>query len=116
MIATDRFGVVTFINPVADNLTGWKASAANGTPLSDVFRIHNECTRKSVENPVDRVSSVAIGLANHTILTDRNGVERPIDDCEAPILDDLGAQDGAVFIFRDISERVRAEQNLRGGI
>ncbi len=115
VIATDRFGVVTFINPVAENLTGWKASAAIGTPLSDVFRIHNENTRKFVEKPVDRVlrEGVAIGLANHTILTDRNGVERPIDDCAAPILDDLGIQDGAVFIFRDISERIRAEQNLR---
>lgn len=111
VIATDRFGVINFINPVAEMLTGWKASDAIGTYLTEVFRIYNEYTHLPVANPVDRVlrEGVIVGLANHTILTDRNGVERPIDDCAAPILDDHGTQDGAVLVFRDCSERRKHE-------
>jgi two-component system, cell cycle sensor histidine kinase and response regulator CckA len=111
VIATDRHATVTFLNPVAERLTGWPASDAVGAPLADVFRICNESTRATVENPVDRVlrEGVVVGLANHTILTARHGAEVPIDDCTAPIVDDRGASVGAVLVFRDISEQRRQE-------
>ena len=112
VIATDRHAVVTFLNPVAERLTGWPTSDAVGAPITDVFRICNESTRATVENPVDRVlrEGVVVGLANHTILTARNGDEVPIDDRAAPIVDDHGTSTGAVLVFRDISEHRRQEE------
>lgn len=111
VIATDRDAIVTFINPVAERLTGWTSTDAVGTPLVKVFHIINETTRQSVENPVDRVlrEGVVVGLANHTILISRPGSEMPIDDCAAPILDDHGEIVGTVLVFRDVSDHRRQE-------
>jgi len=115
VIATDRSGLVTFLNPVAERLTGWSAAEAEGKPLTEVFRIVNEQTRATVENPVDRVlrEGIVVGLANHTILISRHGSEAPIDDCAAPIQDDLGISVGAVLVFRDVTETHRREEQLR---
>ncbi len=112
VIATDAGGGVTFLNPVAEGLTGWSAAEAAGRPLTDVFRIANEATRREVENPALRAlaSGVIVGLANHTVLIARDGTERPIDDSAAPIRED-GAVSGAVLVFRDITERKRAEES-----
>jgi two-component system, cell cycle sensor histidine kinase and response regulator CckA len=112
VIATDRLANVTFLNPVAQQLTGWDQKEAVGKTLSEIFVICNETTRETVPNPVDRVlrEGIVVGLANHTVLTARDGSEVPIDDCAAPILDDLGKTDGAVLVFRDISELRREEQ------
>ncbi|MDY3554943.1 response regulator [Gemmata sp. JC717] len=124
VIATDRAGAVTFLNPVAERLTGWPLAEAAGRSLHDVFVISNEATRLPVENPVDRVlrEGRVVGLANHTVLTARTGGECPIDDCAAPILDDRGAVDGAVLVFRDITarrrqedEKARLDEKLREG-
>lgn len=111
VIATDRHANVTFLNPVAEQLTGWPASEAVRSPLADVFRICNESTRAPVENPVERVlrEGVVVGLANHTVLIARHGGEVPIDDCAAPIVDDRGEGVGAVLVFRDLSEHRRQE-------
>jgi two-component system, cell cycle sensor histidine kinase and response regulator CckA len=111
VIATDRHETVTFLNPVAQRLTGWPASDAVGSPLADVFRICNESTREIVENPIDRVlrEGVVVKLAKQTILIGRHGAEVPIDDCAAPIKDDHGTSVGAVLVFRDISEQRRQE-------
>ena len=115
VIATDQLGKVTFLNAVAENLTGWKSEEAQGIALPTVFRICNEETRKTVVNPVERVleSGMVVGLANHTILIRRDGHETPIDDCAAPIHDDHGKTTGAVLVFRDISESRRIEEQLR---
>ena len=112
VIATDAGGGVTFLNPVAEALTGWAAADAAGRPLTDVFRIVNEATRREVENPALRAlaNGVIVGLANHTVLIARDGTERPIDDSAAPIRDGGGAVGGAVLVFRDITERKRAEE------
>jgi len=82
------------------------------TPLDEVFRIVNEHTRKSVESPVAKVlrEGTVAGLANHTILISRNGAEIPIDDSGAPIRDSQGALAAVVLVFRDISERKKAEE------
>ncbi|QDV37747.1 PAS domain S-box protein [Tautonia plasticadhaerens] len=115
VIATDADGRVTFLNPVAERLTGWSLADARGMPLTEVFRIVNETTREPVENPALRAleTGVIVGLANHTILIARDGTERPIDDSAAPIRDDAGTVSGAVLVFRDISERRKAEEALR---
>src|ERR1041385_2416112 len=112
VIATDTEGRVTFMNPVAESLTGWTMDSAMGIPLEEVFRIENEETRKKVENPALRAikEGTITGLANHTLLIRKDGNEIPIDDSGAPIKDHNGKLMGAVLIFRDISERRKSEQ------
>ena len=107
VIVTDAQGRITFVNPEAERLTGWAQSDAAGQQLPDVFRIVNEGTRNRVENPVDKVirSGGTVGLANHTLLIDRNGIERPIGDSAAPILP--GRSPSALCLLCDITEESR---------
>jgi PAS domain S-box-containing protein len=110
VIVTDTRGVVTFLNPVAQQLTGWDPAEAAGQPLERVFRIVNELTRREAENPVTKAlrEGMIVGLANHTVLIARDGTERPIDDSAAPIRGDDGQVAGVVLVFRDVSEARRA--------
>jgi PAS domain S-box-containing protein len=112
VITTDIKGCVTFLNPVAQSLTGWTQEGAAGVPLESVFQIVNEETRQMVENPATRAlrEGVVVGLANHTLLIAKDGTERPVDDSAAPIRNASGEVAGVVLVFRDISERRRAEQ------
>ncbi len=115
VIATNEKGKVVFMNAVAQMLTGWPESAAVGVELSDVFRIVNETTRQPAENPALRAlrEGVITGLANHTILLAQDGREFPIDDSAAPIRDERGNLIGVVLVFRDVSERKQAEDQIR---
>jgi PAS domain S-box-containing protein len=112
VISTDAEGRVTFMNGVAESLTGWMQSEAAGRPLAEVFQIVNEGSREPGANPALRAlrEGTVVGLANHTILIARDGTERFIDDSAAPIRDDLGAAVGAVLVFRDVTERRKAEE------
>jgi PAS domain S-box-containing protein len=115
VISTDPEGRVTFMNGVAQDLTGWSQTEALGRPLPDIFHIVNELTRLPVENPTVRAlrEGRAVGLANHTILIARDGTERPIDDSAAPMRNESGVSIGTVLVFRDVTERKKAEQELR---
>ncbi len=115
VIATDRQGQVTFMNSVAESLTGWPQSEAIEQHLDNVFTIANEQTREPVESPVAHVlhEGAVVGLANHTVLLARDGRQIPIDDSGAPIRDAAGQLIGVVLVFHDISERRRAEDALR---
>ncbi len=115
VLATDQDARVTRVNPVAERLTGWRESEALGRPIEEVFDIVNEETRAKAINPVGRVlaEGVVVGLANHTALLARDGVERPIADSGAPILDPGGKPLGAVLVFRDVSAERAAEEALR---
>jgi PAS domain S-box-containing protein len=108
---TDIHGRATFLNTVAEHLTGWTLSEARGRPLTEIFPIINERTRRPVDNPVAKVleTGVVVGLANHTALVARNGREIPIDDSAAPIRLPSGDLFGVVLIFRDITEQRRAD-------
>jgi PAS domain S-box-containing protein len=112
VITTDNEGRVTYLNGVGESLTGWTHHEALGHPLSDVFRIINEETRQTVESPAVRAlrEGLVVGLANHTLLVAKDGVERPIDDSAAPIRDERGVVSGCVLIFRDVSERRQWEK------
>lgn len=112
VIATDAMGRITFMNSVAEGLTGWTSPEATGKPIIEVLHIINEKTREVVENPVTRVIKEAgvVGLANHTILVKKDGTEIPIDDSGAPIRDENSTITGVVLVFRDITERRKAEQ------
>jgi PAS domain S-box-containing protein len=114
VVATDEAGRVTFLNGVAENLTGWTQAQAEGRPLQEVLRIVNEETRRPVESPVDKAlrGGVIVGMANHTVLISRDGVERPIDDSAAPIRNSQGKIVGVVLVFRDITERQAAEEQM----
>ncbi|HVS52149.1 MAG TPA: PAS domain S-box protein [Opitutaceae bacterium] len=115
VIATDAEGRVNFMNQVAETLTGWTAEEAGGRSVEEVFAIVNETTRRKVENPVKKVLRLArtVGLANHTMLIARDGIERPIDDSGAPIRDPDGRVAGVVLVFRDVSVRRAADLAAR---
>ena len=111
VIATDVQGRVAFMNPVAEHLTGWRFDEARGRPCADIFKIVNEQTRLTVDNPVTRVlaEGLVVGLANHTVLIAVDGTDRPIDDSGAPIRNRDGRLVGVVLVFRDVTERRRTE-------
>jgi len=115
VIATDSRGLVTFMNSVAETLTGWSREDARGRPLGDVFVIMNEYTREPTESPVDKVlrDGLTVALANHTILVRRDGSECSIDDSAAPIRDEDHEITGVVLVFHEITERRKLERQLR---
>jgi PAS domain S-box-containing protein len=111
VIVTDADGRVTFLNAVAEVLTGWSVEQAKNQPFENVFRIVNERTGRPVEHPVAKVLQTGgiVGLANHTVLIHRQGHRIPIDDSGAPIRLPGGELQGIVVIFRDVTEHKRAE-------
>ena len=111
VITTDADGRVTFLNAVAQSLTGWPQAAALGHLLTDVFRIVHEDTRRPLDNPAIQAlrTGTVVRLANHTVLIARTGEERPVDDSAAPIRDGSGATIGSVLVFRDVSGRKQIE-------
>jgi PAS domain S-box-containing protein len=114
VIASDEHGRVTLMNSVAEQLTGWKRQEAEGQPVDNVFRIVNEETRDRVESPVEKVlrNGAIVGLANHTLLVGKQGVEIPIDDSGAPIRDERNQVLGVVLVFRDITKRREQESQI----
>jgi PAS domain S-box-containing protein len=114
VIATDPDGLITLMNPVAEKLTEWKSEEAIGKPLSEVFQIVNQETRKPVENPVEKVRRLnhVVGLANHTVLISKGGQDFAIDDSAAPIRDSNGKIAGIVLIFRDVTQQRALEAAL----
>ncbi len=114
VIATDKAGRVTFMNLVAEKLTGWQQDEAAGKSLGDIFVIINEKTRAPVRSPLEGMSgdSEIVFLADNTALITKDGREVPIDDSAAPLVDDKGNFRGVVLVFRDVTERKRAAQAL----
>ena len=115
VIATDAEGRVSFINPVAESLTGWKAEEAIDRHIAEVFRIVNEQTGQAMKEPVARVlrDGRKVELANHTALVKKEGHLVPVEDSAAPILDAAGQVIGAVLVFHDVTAKRRAEQKLK---
>src|SRR5439155_869940 len=111
VITIDSEGRITSLNTVAESLTGWTKKDAVGQPLDAVFRIINEHTRRPVQNRIKKVWALGqiVGSANHTALIAKDGTERPIHHSAAPIHDAGGVMRGVVLIFRDITERRKAE-------
>src|SRR4029434_8965749 len=114
VLVTDEGGRITFMNPVAEEVTGWRLRESIGRQAAQVFRLLNEHTRAAVESPVDKVirEGVIVGLANHTLLIRKDGSEIPIDDSGAPIRDGQRGIRGIVLVFRDFSQQKRAEQEV----
>jgi len=112
VIATDTAGRITFMNGVAQTLTGWNIDEARKRPADEIFRIVEENSHHQVESPIARVirEGVVVGLANHTILLRKDSTEIPVDDSGAPILSADGKMRGVVLVFRDITERKKTER------
>jgi diguanylate cyclase (GGDEF)-like protein/PAS domain S-box-containing protein len=106
VITTDVAGKIEYMNPVAEQLTGWKTTAASGKPILKIFKIVHEISRKPVADPVTRclAQNRIVELANHTVLISREGKEYVIEDSAAPIHNKLGKVLGAVLVFRDATD------------
>ena len=115
VITTDTQACITFMNPVAEAMTGWSLAQALGRSLSEVFQIINEDTRAPVASPVDDVlrTGTVIGLANHTSLVRKDGAIVGIEDSAAPIRSTAGHISGCVMVFHDVTQRRRTERALR---
>ncbi|MHC5537066.1 hybrid sensor histidine kinase/response regulator [Singulisphaera rosea] len=114
IIVTDSRGYVTSLNPVAEQMTGWTSSDATGLPLSKVFRTVDQVTHRTAELPVMRViEGRIVQPMDQTELVGRGGRRIAIEHCTAPIQDDHGDITGVVIIFRDVTERRKAEESLR---
>ncbi len=114
VLTTDIEGRVTFLNKVAENLTGWPDAEARGKSSQEVFNIINEKTGKRCTNPILRVIKMGriIGLANHTALIARDGSLKTIADSGAPIRDRKSKIIGVVIVFRDVTKEQRMEEEL----
>lgn len=121
MVTTDAEGRVTFLNPVAESLTGWRQDEAVGVSLETVLKIVHPETRKKIESPIVRAlrEGVKVGLSNRTLLIAKDGTERPIgplDDSAVPIRNEQGELVGAVLVFRDITELHRQELAVQAAL
>ena len=112
VIATDDQGRVTQLNAVAEALTGWTEADAVGKRLEEVFVVIHDESRRPAESPIGRVlrDNVIVKLANPTVLISKDGRETPVDDSAAPIKAADGRVAGVVMVFRDVTERHRAER------
>src|SRR6266446_7047515 len=115
VLPTDTEGRITFLNPVAEALTGWSLQDALGQPCEMVFRLVHERTRQPLESPVARVlrEGIVIDLAPQTILITRDGRDVPVADLSAPIRRRGEQLYGVVVVFRDESDLRHLEEQLR---
>ncbi|HEX7114501.1 MAG TPA: PAS domain S-box protein [Steroidobacter sp.] len=114
VITTDAEGRIEYLNPVAEDLTGWQSEQARGRMLREVFNILNEVTREPLEDPVTRAlrEGCGIGVTDQTVLVNRRGQEIAIQDSAAPIRDRSGKIIGVVMVFHDVSKERRLRRAL----
>jgi len=114
VITTDADGNIDYINPVAQDLTGWEMRNAHGTSISEIMTIINQHTRATVDNPVMRClkEGRVITLEENSILIAKNDEEIPIQDSAAPIRDRIGNVIGSVMVFHDVSKETRLFRQL----
>ena len=113
VVTTDNNGNITFVNRVAEAITQWTKSETLGRPINDVVHLVDR-DKNAIENPILRALRAGQGqsLPEDTLLITKNQEEIPVDDSAVLILDDTQQAHGAVIVFRDISERVAAKQQL----
>lgn len=114
VVATDNQGSVTYMNRVAESITQWQQAEALGKDVSDVIPLITGTAKNILENPLKQVlrEHQEVVLPDNTYLITKNQEEIPIDDSAVPIVDDQNQSHGAVIVFRDITERLEANQQL----
>lgn len=112
VLAIDREGSITFLNSVAETLTGWPRNEARGKAATGILRLIDKNTREPIENPLTRAmrDRVRVATDDHTILISRSGAEVPIEHSASPMRDDAGIVWGAILVFRDIGNRRQLEE------
>jgi PAS domain S-box-containing protein len=115
VITTDKSGVIRRMNPIAEQLTGYSHTEAEGKKLKQVFNIVNAETEVSCPSPVEKVleKGEIVGLANHTTLISKTGVKHQIADSASPIRNSSGEIIGVVLAFRDVTEEYALQQRIR---
>lgn len=105
VISTDVAGRVTYLNAVAESMTGWALEEAAGRPFEEVLRVADVATRESVQNPMTLaiLENKTVGLKSNCVLIRRDGTEAAVEDSAAPIHDRRGRVTGAVMVLRDVS-------------
>jgi PAS domain S-box-containing protein len=111
LIATDKNGLVAYMNSVAESLTGWTISEARGKDLNDVMNLIDIKTRTHIQNPAQTIiqQKSLFTFPKNTALISRNGEERCVEDSGSPIIDESGKILGVVVVFRDITEKYASE-------
>jgi diguanylate cyclase (GGDEF)-like protein/PAS domain S-box-containing protein len=114
VVTTDEVGNIEYLNPIAEQLTGWERRDAEGLPIGDVVRLSDESTGDDVENPVLRclAEGRVVQLADNVVLTSRDGAAVAIQDSAAPIQDRNGVVVGAVMVFHDVSRERQLHRKL----
>ena len=114
VITTDRDGHIDYMNPVAEQLTGWPSAAAHGQKLGAVMRLLDELTEGEIDNPLVRClrEGQLVHSAEHSVLVNRAAQEIAIHDSAAPIRDRAGQIVGAVVVFRDVTKERRLKRAL----
>ena len=114
VITTDADGNIDYINPVAQDLTGWDMRGARNKPITEIMTIVNAHTRATVENPVMRClkEGRVITLEDNSVLISKDSAEVPIQDSAAPIRDRIGNIIGSVMVFHDVSKETRLFRQL----
>ena len=114
VITTDPEGKIRLMNPIAQALTGWSKDEAIGKPVEDIFNIISEKTDVEIESPVTKVlrEDMFYGLADHTALITKEGMKRSVDIIGSTIKIDGNNIIGIVFIFYDITGRIRVDEMM----
>ncbi|MGB8843392.1 MAG: response regulator [Aliidongia sp.] len=113
VICTDLAGNITFLNLVAENLTGWPLDTAEGRPVSEVLQLIDATSRAPIANPVEMAvgQNRTVPLPPDCVRVRQNGAEVALEGCVSPIHDREGTISGAVIVFRDVTERIRAHRD-----
>src|SRR5262249_32365620 len=114
VVATDRDGRITFLNPVAETLTGWSGKDAHHQAAEEVLKLLDESSRQTIDNPLTRAlrDRAIVTAAGHTVLISRSGTEVPIEHNAAPVRGATGEIAGAILVFRDTSKRRQFEEQI----
>src|SRR5579872_1220429 len=114
VVRTDAEGVIDYLNPVAERLTGWRTEAAIGRTVPEVFRVVDEITRQPLADPVARCleEKRVVESPGHALLLSQDGKEYSVRDSVAPIHDRSGAALGAVLVFKDVTELRGMEREM----
>jgi diguanylate cyclase (GGDEF)-like protein/PAS domain S-box-containing protein len=114
VLCTDTSGSITYLNLVAETMTGWSRKEAIGKPLAEVFQIVDGATHKTARDPLDMAieQNRTVGLTVNCVLIRRDGFESAIEDSAAPIHDRVGRIIGAVIVFHDVSAARAMSQQM----